>query len=476
MILDVLLDLFFVGTLAAFGWLLTRSVLPSGKFSEHGYLAFLVGAGIFSWILFLLSWIGLKITATTVVVTSIILLGLSGVSYLWVRPSQAIGKGNPDDQIKSRRIDRIPQFLLFGLLILSMALAVGRSYSSWDAIAIWSIKGYGIAREGTLFAGAAWGAHGLSYPQNIPLLIASFKLLGGDLLPGSKLIFPLFYASLIAGCYQFWRHLKIPEMIAGLGALFVASLPVVFEHSTIGYVNLPFATYIVLGCLLAIRGVSEHSSRMVAIGGILFGLACWTRPEGIFLVPMLIIALFIALKISQRQPIRILQWFLPILLIGGVWLVFQVKYGGPSPLASGIQQILQSTIQGQFPWVDLLVILRAILRHALTIKIWGLIFPTAIVMIVLHYRKLHLKSYPQIFLLFVPTIAAGVAMVFFYIIVSLQDNLGFWIATGLDRMFLPFVLLATAWTVLLGGTPTAISAEHTEKVTSDSPVHNQKCD
>jgi len=29
-----------------------------------------------------------------------------------------------------------------------------------DAAAIWAAKGYGIALEGTIFAGSSWGAHG----------------------------------------------------------------------------------------------------------------------------------------------------------------------------------------------------------------------------------------------------------------------------------------------------------------------------
>jgi len=462
MVQDTLLDLSFIIILLILGVLVARILLQSRKTSEIGYLAFPLGAGIFSWILFLASWLGVPIILTTVLGVGFILVASTAALFLWTKKSDSeqngIGGGS---HTKSQLQKLAPAFLLAGLLATSMILSVGRSYSAWDAIAIWSIKGYGIAREGTIFAGAQWGAHGLSYPQNIPLLIASFKLLGGDLLPGSKLIFPLFYASLIAGCYQFWRHFKIPSSIAGLGALFVASIPVVFEHSTIGYVNLPFATYIALGCFLAIMGISDQDSKKQAISGILFGFACWTRPEGIFLVPIIVIALLIAFKISSLQPVRIIYWLLPILIIGGTWFVFLNQHSGPSHLSAGVQHLLQSTIQGQLPWEVLPKILRTLLRHAITLDTWGFVFPAAVVLVILNCRKLHPKRYPELFTLLAPMFVTAVAMIFFYVLGSFDADLDFMMSTGLDRMFLPFIVLTAAWTILLVGIPVSISAKRT---------------
>lgn len=454
MIQDTLLDLLFIGTLLIFGISVTRIILRSRKISEISFIAFPLGSGIFSWVLFLLSWMSVPIRLVTVLGVGFILVASSAAFILWILKPASEPKVIDYERLTKSALQKATTIIpLLGLLVISIILSVSRSYSTWDGIAIWSIKGYGIAHEGTIFAGEEWGAHGLYYPQNIPLLIASFQSLGGDLLPGSKLIFPIFYASLIVGAYQFWRHMKIRNSVAGLGALFIASIPLVFEHSTIGYVNLPFATYIVLGCFLTITGVTDRDSHMQTASGILFGLACWTRPEGVFLIPIVVLGLFLALKIVKLQPARATHWLLPIIVIGGTWFVFLSKYGGPGQLSSGVQHLIQSTINGQFPWEVLPKILRTLLRHAITFNVWGFVFPAAILLFILNYRKLHPKGYPQIFALLAPVIVTGIAMVSFYVLGSFDGDLDYMMDTGLDRMFLPFIILSAAWIVLLVGFP-----------------------
>jgi hypothetical protein len=454
MIEDTLLDLIFVGTLLTFGLLATRIILRSEKFFQIVPFAFPIGSGIFSWVLFLISWMGVLIRPVTVLGVGFVLVSLSGAFIGWKIKSGSGQKVSDHERPSNSILKKAPIMVpLMGLFIVSMLLSIGRSYSTWDSIAIWSIKGYGIAREGTIFAGEQWGAHGLNYPQNIPLVIASFTSLGGDFLPGSKMIFPIFYISLVIGGYQFWRRMKVRGSVAGLGVLFIASIPVVVEHSTIGYVNLPFATYVALGCVLAIAGVIDGDSNMQFASGVLLGLAVWTRPEGVFLIPILILGLFLALKLVQPQPVRIVPWVLPIIIIGSTWILFLSKYGGQGQLSSGIQHLIQLVRNGQFPWDVLPIILRTLLRHAITFKNWGLVLPTALLMIVLNYRKFQPKDYPHIFALMAPMFLTGIAMVFFYVLGSFDGDLSYMMDTGLDRMFLPFIILTAVWTILLAGVP-----------------------
>jgi len=451
MIQDALLDLVFMAILLILGFLVARILLRSGKTSETGYLAFPLGGGFFSLVLFLLSWVGVPITSTTVLALG---LTLVTVAALYIRATQSIFEySRSTHRAVTQYRERVIFFLLVVLVAISALLAVARSYSTWDAIAIWSIKGYGIAQEETIFAGEQWGAHGLSYPQNIPLLIASFKLLGGDVLPGSKLLFPLFYVSLITGSYQFWRHFNSPKIIAGLGAIFIASIPVVFEHSTIGYANLPFATYITLGCYLAIRGIPDKAPRMLVMSGSLFGLACWTRPEGIFLIPVILFTLILAFRISRTQLPTVIPWISPTVIIGGGWLLFLSQYSGPGQLSSGVKHLVQSMLQLQFPLEVLPKILRTLLRHAITWNACGFLLPAATLLVILNLRKLRPKIYPQLFVLLTIIIVIGTAMVFFYVLGSFDGDLNHMMDTGMDRMFLPFIVLTATWVVLLAGFP-----------------------
>ena len=255
------------------------------------------------------------------------------------------------------------------------------------------------------------------------------------------------------GCYQFWRHFKVQGLTAGLGALLVASIPVVFEHGTIGYANLPFTTYLILGCFMTIKGVSDQEPGVQVVGGILFGLACWTRPEGLFLAPILVIALFLGFRLSYPRYTRLSFWLPPIILMGGTWLIFLSLYSGTSTLSLGMQRSLDAMLLGQFPWGVIPRILRAFIRHALTSGIWGALFPASVILSVANIKKLAPNRYPAIFSLTAPLIASGISMGLFFVIVSFVGELNMWIETGMDRMFLPFGLLLAAWMILVVGFP-----------------------
>lgn len=110
--------------------------------------------------------------------------------------------------------------VLFGMALLT---SLTRAYSTYDGIANWTLKGYGMALERSIFAGAKWGGHVLSYPQNLPLTIAMFRLADGDILPGSKLLFPLFAFSLFLGIN---RHLRAMGTRSWISLLWIALLAI----------------------------------------------------------------------------------------------------------------------------------------------------------------------------------------------------------------------------------------------------------
>jgi hypothetical protein len=465
MIRILLLDLLLIGLIALLGALVAWMLLDVKNRIGIVALAFPLGAGFLSWFLFLLSWIGLRITISSIIglYFSLLMIVLAlGFSFrrLRIRRNMELPKAK-----ERGRIWKIGFAIsLAGLFALSAFLAIGRSYSSWDAIAIWSIKGYGIAREGTIFAGQQWGAHGLSYPLNIPLLVSVFRLFSGDILPGSKLIFPLFYTSLIMGCFSFWRNFQISKLIASLGALLVASIPIVFEHGTIGYANLPFTSYLVLGCLLIIEGTLSKEKDMQVAGGILMGFACWSRQEGLFLVPILAMALLIALWLSKRLDISISIWLIPIAFIGVIWLIFLGNYGRGDQLSLGITSIKQHIISGTFPWSILPKLLRYLIRQTFTFKIWGLLYPTVILIVIMNFRKLHITRYAEILTTTAVMVGAAAAMMIFSIIISIMGELDIWISSGIDRMFLPVGVFVAVWAVLLAGTPNRVPSSSSSSI------------
>jgi hypothetical protein len=171
------------------------------------------------------------------------------------------------------------------------------------------------------------------------------------------------------------------------------------------------------------------------------------------------IALLIAFKNSRLQSVYFISWLLPVLVIGGTWFVFLNQYGGPSLFISGIQNFLQALQQGQYPWEAMGKILRSLLRHTITINVWGLLFPAAIVLVILNRRRLSPKHFPLVFALLAPVLATSIGILFFYVFVSFIGELDMWMSTGLDRMFLPFIVLSASWIILLVGSPNLHTSE-----------------
>jgi hypothetical protein len=457
MMANLLLDLLVVSSIMLLGAFVAWTLLGSADWLGIATLAFPLGAGLLTWFLFLLSWSGLRLTRISVIIITLSLLLIALATVIAIRRPRFERNRKFPKTDDHGRIWKISLAILLGLLFaLSAFLAIGRSYSSWDAVAIWSIKGYGIAREGTIFAGQDWGAHGLSYPLNIPLLIALFRLISGDLLPGSKLIFPLFYASLILGCFRFWQRRRVPGAIVAIGTLFTASIPILFEHSTVGYANLPLANYLVLGCLFTIDGGLSRDCKIQVIGGLLLGMAAWTRPEGIIFAMIVVMSLFLSFWISKIRGIYLVFWLLPIAVIGSSWLLFLLRYGGQSQVVAGVSALLRSVLENKFPWGLFPKVFRSLIRHLFTIRAWGFLYPAVILSTFTNYRKLNGNKYPDVFALMAVILAAAIAMVLFYVSVAFVMNLDIWIPTSMDRMFLPVGALVIVWTVLLAGVPNQI--------------------
>lgn len=436
------------------GFLIIRSLVQDLAPLISLGISFPLGAGMYTWMLFVLSWIGISLTSASLILSYIMLLALS-LGFYWYSSTKQLGSVEIQDGKSSTGLGTRWKWILVltcGLLFLiSAVIAVGRSYSSWDAIAIWAAKGYGISLENSIFAGVIWGAHQLEYPLNMPLLISSFRTLEGDILPGSKLLFPFFYLALLTGSFFFWRTCKISFRYAYVGLLFISTIPIVFEHSTIGYANLPFSVYLILGTLLGIIGINRGSKGLQLLSGSYLSLAVWTRPEGIFVIPITILSLLAASRVIKARKIHLLIMLAPVAVIIGAWVVFGRINGAQELFTSAIQSLWGSFSKGEFHFDALYWIARFLGRQLLEIKAWGLLFPLAILLMILHYQKFNPKRYPLSFVALVPALSVGLSIVGFYYLVSFVGDLRPWLETSVNRMFLPAGLLGSLWLILFSG-------------------------
>lgn len=449
-LLLVFYDLLILGGLFLLGALAVRAILGKADWLATLSLSLGLGGGLFAWSMFIASWSGLHLGVVTVLVLfAALAVVLALVAWHWGKlpmTERAAVDGSPA---------RMEVWLTRGLwmvisimILAAVILSVGLSYFGWDDISVWVIKAYGIALQGTIFAGSTWGGVGLAYPLNLTLLIALFRILDGNLLPGSKLLYPVYYASLLIGCYRFWVWHGLRRWIASLGVILLASTPILFTHAYLGYANLAFTFYLTMGILWCIDGIKDGEKRKTLLGGILLAIALWTRPEGFVMCAAVVVAFLLARLLTGNGKLQLLFLLLPVLLVGGTWFIFLRLYAAAVNTASSIAgPAILGLLAGQMRWSALLTILRFFAGLVLRFRDWGFLPALMGLLLVVGLRKLNLRhDYTRAALLFV-TVTIGLVMIGFQFSAAYSTNdpnfVYDWLSLEFTRLALPALLSLT---------------------------------
>ncbi len=454
-----LLSLFGAGLVIAalftLGGLITSAILGRLEAVTWLMLGLPLGAGLHAFAVFLWSWAGGRVDRlSTILLFLAMVLVLLAVRW---RQSVSLRDGLRANlrslSVRRLRIRPIEWTLLslIGLLWTgSVVIAVGRGYSMFDGMAIWSLKGYVIAQEETILAAARASGHGLAYPLNHALNVATVDLLRGDQLPGSKLLFPGFTTSLLIGCVWFWHRHGLPRPIALLGALLLLSVPLIFEHSTYGFANLPFSVYLTLGFLWSMEGFLEQKTRVLLLGGLLLSLAGWTRPEGIgfaFTLAMPLAAFGVYRRVGWRP---IVFWLVSIGSTAGIWLIFGTSYLREDQIGGALQALMEAWQGGELRFSSLTLIRSYGIDWLLTPRIWGWIVPlglflsaTALIPTIRNRDRLALPVFGA------ATLAALLPALLFFTESFDEADFRTFLTVSFNRAYFPAVIFLTLLALLM---------------------------
>lgn len=442
-------------SISAFGWLLVSSIEPSLSVLEAISLSFPLGGGLLTWILFLLSWLGVQLSATNVLIVYLVLIIMTVLMGKKSTTTNGIGSEPPIGLLRSRyRLATLSLATLIATIILTVFLiAVGSSYHAWDAMVMWGIKGMGIAREQSIFGGEIWGAHRLSYPLNIHLLVSLFNVAIIDVIPGSKLIFPTFLVSGLLYAYSFWRRNGLEVTWGLLGVLFLATVSIHFVHATIGYANLAMGVYILIGTILGARALLEESRGQAILAGVALGLATWTIIEGMFFSAVVACALIVlSMRWGTARSIRVFLT-VPIVAIGGAWLTFYSIYGASGSQAmDAASEMIESISNGEYNLYAFRMMFGYFRRFLIRPSPWGLFFPAGIVMLIVGWRTLTDEIREQALALVLTTMATGaLCALLFYLRYFVSEDFYAYLIRGFPRQFIATSLIFGTLSVLVGG-------------------------
>jgi hypothetical protein len=286
--------------------------------------------------------------------------------------------------------------------------------------------------------------------------VALFFMADGDALPGSKFLYPIYGFALCACVYAFLKRRDVEEQIAGLGAIFLGTVPIFFFHATSGFANLPFTLFLVAGTLWGVESIQGASTRQQLLAGLLLGLAAWTRPEGVLYALAVILILIVVNKFSHRGRWLPFAIVIPVVVIAGAWFLF--TFLGQTLQGSNLQEAVSvystDTLAGQLDLSGLWTMVRVFgysmfvpyraMFPAISATYWGVLFPVVLILLGWSAPRFAARANPTGFMLWAALVGVGaINVAVFYIRSYSKSNFPAFIERAFPRAFLPTAVLMT---------------------------------
>ena len=226
-----------------------------------------------------------------------------------------------------------------GLGIFILLLLVRAGSSLWqinniptydfDAWYSWNLRAKVIYTENTIPLdknSPFWLGGGISsYPLNDSLLKVWLATAAGSFEDKYVNLTGLIYYLLLLGVFYFSLPLDLNRGLKLLGLYLLSSLPLLWFHAHVGYVDLLMAIFIYISVLSMYRYLAGSGLSFYYLSGISLAFSIWTKNEGLSVILPIIAITTIYLLIRKRVGLKdfLLQWFFSGLTVFP-WLAFRV--------------------------------------------------------------------------------------------------------------------------------------------------------
>lgn len=356
------------------------------------------------------------------------------------------------------RTSRIFFIVFTALIIINFAVVVFLTVlfpiRFWDAISCWSLKGKAFFIDeiiSNFYTAHDYGFSHTSYPLYLPLIQTWLLSWMGEINENIlKLIFPIFYSSLLFSLYYFFRQ-RVRKLLSIIFVFIISALPIIVDHGYIEYTNLLFSVAMLLAVYFFYIGKTMNGkTTFLILSAIFFSIMALTRSEGIiYVILFIIINLFFflsGLQKKDRSVKNLLNFLMPLavfIIFMVPWYLLKLKLGLPF-LSTEWSVFVNEGIAGmgaagprEAATVLGLQLLLSV--YDSTRAIFGSFYgPVWILMLVamLFSLKRHFKDFGWIFFIF---LSAGMAAIF----ISLASVSDF--ANSAERYILHLFPLAYYW-------------------------------
>jgi len=441
-ILAIAKPVIWIMLISLLGMVIIRLLIPNWSFLSQALVGSIFSLMLFSLIAFFFLILGYLLSQE-------LILSLSGLFIILAIVIGIKFRKTIIDKKVFKKINFQTAFFEFTFIFIGLAsvlIAVGKGYFSSDGIVIWGSKGYGILEEGLIPGIANWGTTASGYPLGIPILIATMKSLFGEILPASKLIFPIFYLGLIFSIWELFK-VKTKQIWAGIFTLLLISAPLISLHGTIAYANLPFTTLYLFSSVLPIYLISIKASKKqhFILFGVLQIFSIWVRPEGIYLVAlyMIILAFYLQKKLQKGWWSRYQYMLIPTIIFIIFWIITSNYIYIEQPESSFLSVTINSFKNGNFRIREGIFTFKSILKILLSPSEWGLIGYIMVfsLMLSIFYKKLNFETTAIILIgLFATLLTSGLVYLISFT-PQVGCDLNCWVFTGMKRYNIPGLVL-----------------------------------
>ena len=328
------------------GFAVLKYVLPDVRrhIIETLSLSFGLGTGVVALVMVLMFHARIEVDRTNLILFfTPVLLGLFyAESKQRFRQNISISDIHVGRLFCSKNFNILEIFLLF-VIVLSVVLisfqALFKPMFTYDALSIWAFKATVFFKEQTIFTDDFYNSNRLHYHPKYPLLIPLtenwiYNCLGcvNDRLV--KIIFPLFYISLISIFYTTQRRFFSRQYSLVFTAL-LTTIPSFVRSDKggaafSGNADVPLTFFYSVGIIYLFCWMKEREKVDLLISAIFSGLAIFTKNEGLglFAVTVFCLSLFILFNSKKGvvgQNIESLSTYIIIpMLIVSPWLLLSM--------------------------------------------------------------------------------------------------------------------------------------------------------
>lgn len=363
-----------------------------------------------------------------------------GVGNVFRRPSPSLEGLEKDSRPLSateRTVSWILGILIAAAVLSSVLMALYWPPHAWDALSIWVLKARIIHETGELSRVA--DSAGLFYPLHVPLQLA--LLLPAVPLHAIQVIFPIYFLLLLMLLGGWARRYTHPGWALALCAL-VATTPTFLEQSSVAMADVVFAYYYVASVLMLVLFVEHRAVSYAALSGLLVGIACWTRADGLMYGLINLALLGGMCTVRPRSAAALATYSIGFLLFWWPWRAYLGTQGWGEHFLPTATTALSDLVRGDVHWDRLDVVLRYLERHWTRFGLWGTMWVAFGLSLVIP-RAASRQSF-----LLAAIVLNLLGLVFTYYAYYRPDALGWALDTGFVRMATHFAPLLWVYAVL----------------------------